>query len=109
MRHPILALGFALCCVLATVPGNSTAAPINPATIDATFFAFPTANPSSIAYNGATDTFTMEQTLTAASPYTFFNSDVPSPATTVAEDFEGEFSLTAIIDGSGTFSGRPVP
>lgn len=95
-------------CLVSTVFFHhvAQAAYIDPGDTDATFVAVTTINPSVVAYDAGSDSFTLEQTLGGAeSPYAFFDSLAAAPGSPTANDFVGSFSLQATIDGAGVFSG----
>lgn len=81
----------------------SQAAYLNPDDLSPTFTAITSANPSIVAYNAVTDSFTLDQTFGGGdSPYDFYES---FPGNQISNDFVGSFALQATIDGAGVFSG----
>lgn len=94
----------ALCLIFTLLSHNaSQAAYLNPDDISPTFTAITSINPSIVAYNSATDSFTIDQTFGGGdSPYDFYES---FPGNQISNDFVGTFALQATIDGAGVFSG----
>ena len=98
---------FSLCLISSLFVQNAAqAAYIDSGDLGATFVAVTSLNPSIVAYDSNTDSFTIEQTLGGIdSPYAFFDSLASFPGSPTADDFVGTFSLQATIDGAGVFSG----